>query len=929
MSFTQILYQLFLSPLTLIFEAVYSTAFLILRNSGAAIFPLSLAVNLLLLPFYNRADAIQAEEHDRTVKMEPFVTHIKKTFKGDERFMMLQAYYRENNYKPIYAVRSSIALILEVPFFIAAYNFLSNLPDLQGARFTILTDLSQPDKLIMLGSFGVNVLPILMTVINIISSEIYTKGQKFKDKIMLYVMALLFLVVLYDSPSGLVLYWTLNNLFSLIKNIVNATKNKLRTSGYFFSLAGIGVIIYNLVSYKGPINYRLTIYAVAALLQIPLVLSLIPKSFKKTISLSEAKKPSAKLFFGGALFLAIVVGALIPSAVIKSSVAEFVLSSAVHSPVRYVIYATLTAISLYVIWFGLFYALASQKVKRVFCLVIWICAIIGIVNYMAFGENSNSLTQDLRFEVSQSIPFSRQILNLAVILGISVMVALVFKFNKEHLITFISPVLLIAVAAMAGSNVYQIQKEMPEIRRVIEESTEDGKPVLTFSQDKQNVVVLMLDRSISEYVPYMMQENPDLAAQFSGFTYYPNTLSYGTRTLVAAPALFGGYDYTPVNTNKRSDLSLETKHNQALLTMPVLFSEAGYDVTVMDPPYAGYSQVPDLSIYDPYPEIKAYNTEFGQFRTSSDIQDRIQDTWKRNFFCYGFMKVCPLFMQTAVYSTGVYFEPGTSSTALIQSGNIDHYAVPNALMDSFLNSYEVLKALPSISTSAPSENGSFILMQNSTTHNIIPLQEPSYEPVSIVDNAEYDQAHSDRFTIGDHSIKMETTYQYAHYQSNMAAFLQLGKWFDELRELGVYDNTRIIIVSDHGWGLEQDPDMVFGKQSSDSIYNPYDAMGYNPILLVKDFNAEGDFATDYTFMTNADTPYLATDGVLDNPISPFTNTPLYQPEAKLADKQYILYTDNWSPNANSGNKFTNTIWFSCAKQDMLDRENWKKEDKEP
>ena len=59
MSFGSIMYQLFLSPLTLIFEAVYSIAFQFLRSSGAAIIPLSLVVNLLLLPFYNRADAIQ------------------------------------------------------------------------------------------------------------------------------------------------------------------------------------------------------------------------------------------------------------------------------------------------------------------------------------------------------------------------------------------------------------------------------------------------------------------------------------------------------------------------------------------------------------------------------------------------------------------------------------------------------------------------------------------------------------------------------------------------------------------------------------------------------------------------------------------------------------------------------------------------------
>ena len=45
-------------------------------------------------------------------------------------------------------------------------------------------------------------------------------------------------------------------------------------------------------------------------------------------------------------------------------------------------------------------------------------------------------------------------------------------------------------------------------------------------------------------------------------------------------------------------------------------------------------------------------------------------------------------------------------------------------------------------------------------------------------------------------MNMTTNEQVTHYQVNMAAFLKLGEWFDYLRENGVYDNTRIIIVSD-------------------------------------------------------------------------------------------------------------------------------------
>ena len=70
-----------------------------------------------------------------------------------------------------------------------------------------------------------------MTLINFISGAIYTKDATFKEKIQLSVMALIFLILLYNSPSGLVIYWILNNLFSLVKNIVMKTKNPGKIEG--------------------------------------------------------------------------------------------------------------------------------------------------------------------------------------------------------------------------------------------------------------------------------------------------------------------------------------------------------------------------------------------------------------------------------------------------------------------------------------------------------------------------------------------------------------------------------------------------------------------------------------------------------------------------------------------------------------------------
>ena len=225
MSFFSFLYKLILGPLVMLFDVTYTTLYYITMDIGISIIFLSLTVNLLILPLYRRADALQEEERVRTEKLSRGVKHIKKVFKGDERFMMLQTYYRQNSYKPYYALSGSLSLLLEIPFFIAAYHFLSNLDLLNNAAFGSIRDLGQPDAMLHIAGHAVNLLPILMTAINIVSGIIYTKGMPIKSKAQLYGMALIFLVFLYSSPSGLVFYWTLNNLFSLVKNVFYKIKN--------------------------------------------------------------------------------------------------------------------------------------------------------------------------------------------------------------------------------------------------------------------------------------------------------------------------------------------------------------------------------------------------------------------------------------------------------------------------------------------------------------------------------------------------------------------------------------------------------------------------------------------------------------------------------------------------------------------------------
>ncbi len=201
------LYDIVVSPLVCLIELVFTIGYRLTGSPGLAVIGVSLAVNLLCLPLYRMADAAQADDH------------INASFSGDERVMMLQTYYRLRHYRPSQALIGSLSLLLQIPFFMAAYSYLSGLSIFSGAQFMALTNLGAPDALIHLGGMTANVMPLLMTALNCVSTAVYTRGLPMRDKAQAYGLALVFLVLLYDSPSGLVLYWTLNQIFSLAKNI--------------------------------------------------------------------------------------------------------------------------------------------------------------------------------------------------------------------------------------------------------------------------------------------------------------------------------------------------------------------------------------------------------------------------------------------------------------------------------------------------------------------------------------------------------------------------------------------------------------------------------------------------------------------------------------------------------------------------------------
>ena len=690
MSFWEILDTLLLKPLQLIFEVVYVMADKVINHPGLSIIVLSLFMNFLVLPLYMRADAIQEEEQAVEKKLQKGVDHIKKTFSGDERMMMLQTYYRQNHYRPVYVLRSAVSLFLQIPFFIAAYRFLSNLQLLNGSSFGPIADLSKPDGMLVIYGTQINILPILMTIINLVSCVIFTKGSPLKAKLQLYAMALFFLVFLYASPSGLVFYWTLNNVFSLIKTVFYKLKDPGKVLRFGFSAAGILLVIYGIFFYHMTTFKKSVLFVgMALLMQAPLIFYIL----KGKIAWNKISQiDNKKVFFIGGVFLSILTGALIPSAVIKTSPLEFVNITYYYNPLWFIVSSFCMALGIFVIWAGVFYFLARPSVRIYFDVAIWLLSGIMVIDYMFFGKNLGNLSSRLKYDDQLSFNWKEQVGNFVIVLAIMLAFYVAYRY-WEKIVPEILLAGLLAFLCMTIVNVVNINTSINSVREKDPE-TYMAMPRFTLSRTGKNVIVLMLDQAIGEYIPYFFQERPELEDQFSGFTYYANTVSFGSHTNFGSPALFGGYEYTPVEINKRDKEPLALKQNEALKVMPVLFEQNDYQVTVCDPPYAGYEWIPDLSIYEEYPDIQTYIMK-GKYTDDSIKRQWIQDDL-RNFFCYGILKAMPLCLQETMYDYGRYNKAeDVTEVIYIQQSRESIYS-SLGMNENFIDNYNELTDYPNL-----------------------------------------------------------------------------------------------------------------------------------------------------------------------------------------------------------------------------------------
>ena len=863
MIIVEALKNIILAPLELVFEIIFSIALKITHSEGLAIIVLSLVVSTLVLPLYKRAEMIESEEREKQKELSRWVTHIKKHFKGDDKYMTLAAYYREKNYNPIFQLRSSVSILLQIPFFTAAYDFLGvrASESLSGVGFFLFDDLGRPDKILAIGNVTINVLPVVMTLVNVLACIIYTKDLPFKTAIRSYLLAAVFLVLLYNCPSALLLYWTMNNVYSLIKTIIMKNTKPGHSSRKIADTKDNVKLKTNLLS--------------------------------KATGFLSGKDTGNSIFFLSTVFMSVLTGLLIPLSYLGASPEEFISITDPQNPLRYLISSFFTAFGFFVFWPGVFYFLANRKTKAAFAILMFSVSVFSVVDYLVYGNDTGRINTSLVFDKDPVYPLYKVIINIFVIAAVFVVCYFVYRFKKALVLVFAASIL--TVLTLSYTNARKIQKTFDYAAENLDAFQRETAPRIELSSEGENVMVIMLDTAISGFIPYAFNEFPELKEQYDGFVYYPNTMSFGQNTLVTTSALFGGYEYTPERMDARVNETLADKHDEALKVMPKVFSEKGYSVTAMDLPFPGWSWNGNYSSFN---EIDNFSSYYAKDYYNSDTELNVNNEARRNrnLFLYSIFRCAPLCLQATIYDGGKYLS--------VRKDVYDKYDV--------LENYKVLENLDDMTRLSNEHSGYLFLMNNETTHDTCNLRD--FNPYTP---CEFEGGYY--VSDGTNDLYIWHKYQAGYYECMIATLKELGNYFDYLRGLGVYDNTRIILVSDHATQVK-----LFENLRS----KQFNAEWYNCLLMVKDIDSTG-FTTDDTFMTNADVPTIAFKGIVSSPVNPYTGKPIDSRQKNGA--LYVNYSTAsaieylWNPEYNNGNAFDygdRGRWLKLVNRNIFDQDNW-------
>ena len=1008
-------FNLLLQPFVIIIKQIFLYAYSITDNYGLAIVLLSFSISLLLLPIFIFIEKAKKKDDKIKGKMKPLVDEIKSCYKGQERYYYLKTLNRQYNYSPVRALIPVLSLLIQIPFFIAAYQFLESYSPLIGETTLLINDLSKADAIFG----GINALPFVMTFVNLITVYFYTINGDKKERNQMIIVAIVFLVMLYSLPSALLIYWTLNNVFSFFRLFItnpevfkrrkkesialdksnfsiNSIKDRLRKSikvyiviitvliliqlkwAYSHSFDDFGfrlllsiiisTIIYivyailkpsisKLVALLKNINVEPQVYLsllfltgyfyisalvyykhinesllfISLLLLIPLELigyiyyfryrklasnsTLFSSIIVISISLlqllyliailsggdlqisfinierhaiiifaglgilittiflyfySKIKRVVIPVFTnGGKIFtfsIIYILGQIFLWSPLMSfaSFPEAFEFTAIDIIRNNILIVVISIASLLIV-----YKIIPKKLKAIITIGLLVIVAIAFINNTLFPFDLGTLqVNKFSEEKNLAAPLLNYFIESIIILSLLFVFIKLLKHKKNNYVAYaliVLNIITISQSAFELISIGSLQTDKLSVNKELE-----GERIINFSKTKQNIILLMPDMFQGLAMENIMAKNTEIVKEFSGFKWYRNTLSVSRVTNSTMPSLMGGFDYMPDILDKDTSHTVRQKMTRAIKSVVDRAHNDGYDVTMTKFPYTDMDEI-DYDVLLPrwHEEWDSYNYKLGINSVKSDNSELLIES--------AVLYSVPLVFKALVYNKGAWIK--------------SYFAKGIKNENSWIaRSYNFLRLLPHISTTQ-NDKSNLILLYSFVTHF------PWYY---VDDNG---ILHSDVSPLTTNKWTLET----------------FSMWIQWMKDNDVYDNTMIIIVSDHGvpwvrYEGEIEVDFPFTNLNEDKINKKY-LLTLNPLLLVKDFNASGNLQIDNRFMSNADVNSIIFDE--NNP----TTTD------SLRSRTLPTFISWWAESIDKSNKFSYSYLYK-VKNNIFDVNNWTRVEKE-
>lgn len=206
-------------------------------NYGLAIILVTVIIKTVLWPLTAQA----ARSSKRMAKIQGPMKELREKYKDDPKRMQMETMklFKESKVNPI---GGCLPMLIQIPIFFGLFRMIMSASELRFAEFLWVGDLSAPDTVAQVFGLPINILPLFMGVTMFYQMRMMPMAMDNTQQKIFRFMPFIFFIFCYNFSSGLVLYWTVQNLLTIVQQWLTNRKNDEPVSGTVASAPGGGPV---------------------------------------------------------------------------------------------------------------------------------------------------------------------------------------------------------------------------------------------------------------------------------------------------------------------------------------------------------------------------------------------------------------------------------------------------------------------------------------------------------------------------------------------------------------------------------------------------------------------------------------------------------------------------------------------------------------